>query len=231
MSIIPYDALRARGRDPGKRHPRSEGCLPVPVLAGSRGRVPFLRVLVILAGPVRGRVLVRLPDPFDAVDLLDVLGDDSGNEGFPVAAFQHSLADNGPGEPRPVHEGRRQYLEAVFPEQAHDQIRVRVDAVEARHERGHMAHPHAVDVGVRDRYDVIVVDSLRVEGTLDHLVSLPGGERILSGVAVLGRPDAHDDVVVRLEYPLDGREVTAMERLEPADEERAAAHSSSSPRK
>src|SRR3989441_2273692 len=246
MSIIPYDALRARGRDPGERHPRSEGCLPVPVLAGSRGRVPFLRFLVILAGPVRvpflrflvilagpvrGRVLVRLPDSFDAVDLLDVFGDHGWDEGFPIAAFQHSLADDSPGELLAVHEGRREYLEAVFPEQAHDEIRIRVDAVKAGHERGHMAHPDAVDVGVRDRDDVIVVDPLRVQGPLDHLVSLAGGERILAGVAVLSRPDPHDDLVVRFEDPLHGREVTAMERLEPPDEECAPAHSSSSPRK
>src|SRR3989454_2033674 len=231
MSIIPYDALRARGRDPGKRHPRSEGCLPVPVLAGSRGRVPFLRFLVILAGPVRGRVLVRLPDSFDAVDLLDVFGDHGWDEGFPIAAFQHSLADDGPGELLAVHEGWREYLEAVFPEQAHDEIRIRVDDVEARHERGHVADPDAVDVGVRDRHDVIVVDPFRIERPFDHLVSLAGGERILPGVAVLGRSDADDYLIVRLEDPFDRREVTAMERLEAADEERATGHSSSSPRK
>src|SRR5256712_9320056 len=231
MSIIPYDALRARGRDPGKRHPRSEGCLPVPVLAGSRGRVPFLRFLVILAGPVRGRVLVRLPDPFDAVDLLDILGDHGRDEGFPVASFQHSLADDGPGEPLAVQQGGREYPEAVFPEQAHYEIRIRVDAVKAGHERGHVAHPHTVDVGVRDRHDVIVVDPLRVEGPFDHLISLAGGERILPGVAVLGRSDPHDDLAVRLEDPLHRREVTPMERLEPTDEECAPAHSALSPRK
>src|SRR5437899_10577409 len=156
MSIIPYDALRARGRDPGKRHPRSEGCLPVPVLAGSRGRVPFLRFVVILAGSVRGRVLVRLPDPFDAVDLLDILGDHGRDDGFPVAAFQHSLADDGPGEPLAVHEGRRQYLEAVFPEQAHDEIRIRVDALNEAHERGTVSLPHTVAVSGRGRPDAIL---------------------------------------------------------------------------
>src|SRR3989442_464809 len=207
MSIIPYDALRARGRDPGKRHPRSEGCLPVPVLAGSRGRVPFLRFLVILAGPVRGRVLVRLPDPFDAVDLLDILGDHGRDEGFPVASFQHSLADDGPGEPLAVQQGGREYLEAVFPEQAHYEIRIRVDAVKAGHERGHVAHPHTVDVGVRDRHDVIVVDPLRVEGPFDHLISLAGGERILPGVAVLGPSDPHVDLFGRFRVPLHRREV------------------------
>src|SRR5947209_20321312 len=107
----------------------------MPVDARPRGESwtgPFLRVLVILAGPVRGRVLVRLPDPFDAVDLLDVLGDDSGNEGFPVAAFHHSLADDAPREPRAVHEGRRQYLAAVLPEHAHVEIRGRSDPVSGR---------------------------------------------------------------------------------------------------
>src|SRR5204862_55757 len=44
------------------RNPRLEGCLPKPVLEGSRGRVPFLRVLVVFAGAVWRRVLVRLAD-------------------------------------------------------------------------------------------------------------------------------------------------------------------------
>src|SRR5207245_2773195 len=72
------------------------------------------------------------------------------------------------------------------------------------------------------------VDFLRVECPLDHLVPLARGERILPRVAVLRRPDPHDDFVVRLEDPSHGREVPAVERLESADEQSAAAHSSSS---
>ncbi len=86
-------------------------------------------------------------------------------------------------------------------------------------------------MGVRNRDDVVVVDPLRVEGPLNHLVSFARGERILPGVTVLRGADADDDLLVRFEDPLDRREVTAMERLETADEERAAAHSSSSARK
>src|SRR5207249_2788675 len=118
--------LRMEAGVQGERNPRLEGCLPVPVPAGSRGRVPFLQVLVVLAGPVRRRVLVRLPDPFDTVDLFDVLRDYRRHQGFPVAAFEHPLADDGPGEPLAVHERRRRNLETVLPEQPYDEIRVRI---------------------------------------------------------------------------------------------------------
>src|SRR5437870_12739600 len=102
MSLIPYDAVRTERQGSRERQSSFGG---MPVDARPRGESwtgPFLRVLVILAGPVRGRVLVRLPDSFDAVDLLVVLGDDSGNEGFPVAAFHHSLAADGLSEPHVV---------------------------------------------------------------------------------------------------------------------------------
>src|SRR2546426_794754 len=231
LGIISRGALPLEGRNPGERHPRLEGCLPEPVLAGSRGRVPFLGVLVVLAGPVRRRVLVRLADAFDAVDFSDVLGDDRGDEGFPVVALKHPVSDDGAGEALAVHEGRRRDLQAVFPEQAHDEIRVRVHDVEAGYEGGHVTDPHAVNVRVRDRDDVVVVDALRVEGPFDHLVSLACGEGILPRVAVLRRADADDDFVVRLQDSLHRREVTSMERLEPTDEERPPGHSSSSERK
>src|SRR2546426_7829117 len=231
VGIIPCSALPPEGRNPGERHPRLEGCLPEPVPAGSRGRVPFLGVLVVLAGPVRRRVLMRLADPFDAVDFFDVLGDDRGDERFPVLPLEHPVADDGPREPLAVHEGRRRDLQAVFPEQAHDEIRVGVHDVEPGHERRDVAAPDAVNMRVGDGHDVIVVDAFRVEGPFDHLVSLACGERILPRVAVLRRADSNDDLIVRLENALHGREVAAMEGLESTDEKGAPGHSSSSERK
>src|SRR3989475_5207533 len=206
---------------PARARPRGESWTG-PFLPGR------LLVFVVLAGPVRRRILVGLPDPLDPVDFLDVLRDHGGNEGFPVAALQHPVSDFRAGEAFAVDERGRQHLETVLPEEPHHEVRVRVDGIEPRHEGRHVAHPDAMDVGVRDWHDVVFVDALRVECALDHLVPLARGERILARVAVLRRPDSHNDFVVRLEDPFHGREVPAVERLEPTDEQRAAAHSSSS---
>src|SRR5439155_22123339 len=103
--------------------------------------------------------------------------------------------------------------------------------VETRAKRGHVAHTDAVHVSVREGADMVIVDAFRVKRPLDHLVPLARRERILSRVAVLRRADPDDDLAVRLEDPLHHGEVTAVERLEPTDEEGAAGHSSSSPRK
>src|SRR5438477_622133 len=85
--------------------------------------------------------------------------------------------------------------------------------------------PKPVLVGSRGR------DPFRVEGPLDHLVPLPGREGIFARVAVLGRADSDDDLLVRFQDPPHHREVSAVEGLEPADEEGASRHSSSSPTK
>src|SRR5213592_1017125 len=148
------------------RNPRLEGCLPKPVLEGSRGRVPFLRVLVVFAGAVRRRVLMGLADALGPVDLLDVRSDHRGNEGLPIFALEDPMADRGPREPLAVQQRRRERLQAVVPEQPHDEVGVRVDNVEARDEGRDMADPHAVHVGVGDRDDVVVVDPLGVEALL-----------------------------------------------------------------
>src|SRR5438445_7609243 len=106
MGLIPHDAVRTERQGSRERQSSFGG---MPVDARPRGESwtgPFLWVLVILAGPVRGRVLVRLPDAFDAVDVLDVVGDASGHEGFAVAGFPHPLAHAGPGRPRPGPAGR-----------------------------------------------------------------------------------------------------------------------------
>src|SRR5438128_3486361 len=118
----------------------------------------------------------------------------------------------------------------MFPEEPDDEVGVRKHDIEARHEGEDVADPDAVHVCVRDRYDVVVVDAIRIEGALDHLVSLAGGEGVLAGVAVLRRTDPDDDLVVRLQDPPDRREMAPVERLEPPDEEGSPAHSSSCPR-
>src|SRR5207249_10472998 len=133
--------------------------------------------------------------------------------------------------PLPIEQGRREHLQAVLPEQTNDEVGVRVDHVEARDEGRDMADPHAVHVGVGDWDDVVVVDPFRVEGPLDHLVPLPGREGIFARVAVLGRADSDDDLLVRFQDSPHHREVSAVEGLEPADEEGASRHSSSSPTK
>src|SRR3989454_11611746 len=109
-------------------------------------------------------------------------------------------------------------------------MRIRVHDVEAGYEGGHVTDPHAVDVRVRDRDDVVVVDAFRVEGPFDHLVSLARGEGILPRMAVLRRADADDDLIVRLQDSLHGREVATMGRLEPSNEELVPGPSSSSER-
>src|SRR5207247_4049777 len=119
----------------------------------------------------------------------------------------------------------------MFPEEPDDEVGGRKHDIEARHEGEDVAHPDAVHLRVRDRHDVVVVDALRIEGALDHLVPLAGGEGVLAGVAVLRRTDPDDDLVVRLQDPPNRREMAPVERLEPPDEEGSPAHSSSSPRK
>src|SRR2546430_16891514 len=80
------------------RNPRLEGCLPKPVLEGSRGRVPFLRVLVVFAGAVWRRVFVRLADALGPVDLLDVRRDHGGDEGLPIFSLWDPTAERGAPE-------------------------------------------------------------------------------------------------------------------------------------
>src|SRR6266571_2963970 len=141
------------------------------------------------------------------------------------------MANRGSGKSLAVQERRREYLQVVLPEQADDQVGIRIYDVEPGDKGGHVAHPNAVHVGVRDGDDMVVVDPFRVERPLDHLVPLARRERILSCMAVLRRTDPDDDLAVRLEDPLHHGEVAAVKRLEPTDEEGAAGHSSSSPRK
>src|SRR5205809_680063 len=85
----------------------------------------------------------------------------------------------------------------------------------------------ATTAGTRDSQS----SPFSVEPPLDHLVTLAGRERVLPRVTVLRRPDPDDDLGVRLEDPLYHGEMAPVERLEPTDEEGAAGHSSSSPRK
>src|SRR5438093_1296983 len=190
------------------RNPRLEGCLPKPVLVGSRGRVPFSGVLVVFASAVGRRVLVRLADALGPIDLFDVRRDHRRDEGLPILPLEDPVADRGPREPLPIEQGRREHLQAVLPEQTNDEVGVRVDHVEARDEGRDMADPHAVHVGVGDWDDVVVVDPFRVEGPLDHLVPLPGREGIFARVAVLGRADSDDDLLVRFQDPPHHREVS-----------------------
>src|SRR6267378_4609702 len=192
---------------------------------------PLSCIFVVLSGPVGRRVFVRLPDALDPVNLFDVLGDDGRDEGFPILPFQHPMTDGGARKSLAVQERRREHLQAVFPKEADDQVRVRIHDVETWNQRGHMAHPNTVHVGVRDRDDVVIVDAFGIEGPPDHLIPFARGERVLSRVTVLGRANPDDDLAVRLQDSLHHREVAAVERLEPTDEKCATGHSSYSPRK
>src|SRR3990170_4674313 len=209
----------------GDSWPVLEGCLlPCPSSRGLRRGVGCLFSLrVVLPRPVRGRVLVRLLDPLDPVDLPDVARDRGRDEGRPVPALEHPPADIRAREGLAVDEGRGEDLHAVLPEQPDDEVRVRVHDVEVGDEGPDVAHPYAVDVCVGDRDDVVLVDACLVEAALDHLVPFARGEWVLPRVAVLGGPDPEDDFVVRLEDPPDHREMAVVERLKPPDEEGAGA--------
>src|SRR5436305_228332 len=86
------------------RNPRLEGCLPKPVLVGSRGRVPFSGVLVVFASAVGRRVLVRLADALGPIDLFDVRRDHRRDEGLPILPLED-----------PVHHGEVSAVEGLEP--------------------------------------------------------------------------------------------------------------------
>src|SRR5881628_810985 len=175
----------------------------------------------VLARSVGSGVPVRLLDSLEAVDFPDVRRNGAGYERLPVAIAEHPLSNLRPAEVLPGDHRQGNDIDPALLEEADDEGGVRVHRVELRDQGEDVADPDAVDVGVRDRDDVIVSDSLRVQGALYHLESLRRGERVLPRMAVLGRANPDDHRVVLLKNALRSRQVTVVEGLEPADEEGA----------
>src|ERR1700704_2730229 len=121
MGLSPAASSRASAGIPGTKNSFRRVLAYCPSARGVADGSSLSCIFMVLSGPVGRRVFVRLPDALDPVNLLDVLGDDGRDEGFPVLSFQHPMTDGGARKSLAVQERRREHLQAVFPEQADDQ--------------------------------------------------------------------------------------------------------------
>lgn len=58
-----------------------------------------------------------------------------------------------------------------------------------------MGHPNGASVQILDGDDAVPVYAFRPQRPVYHQVALPGRERIVGGVGVLGATDAYDEVL------------------------------------